>query len=83
MRNQFVEYIPENLEEHVLYISLQFETAIHRCACGCMNRVVTPLSEFDWKLIYEGDKVSLEPSILNRFKCKSHYHITKNEVVWC
>ena len=35
---QFVEFIPEILEEGILYISEKFELAIHRCACGCVQR---------------------------------------------
>jgi hypothetical protein len=78
---QFVELIPEQIEEGVLYISIQYCTAIHKCVCGCGNEVVTPLSPTDWELIFNGKTVSLSPSIGNwNFKCKSHYFITKNKI---
>ena len=77
--HKFVEFIPEQIEEGVLYISMQYCTAIHKCVCGCGNEVVTPLSPTDWELIFNGKTVSLSPSIGNwNFECKSHYFITRN-----
>jgi hypothetical protein len=44
---------------------------------------VTPLSPLDWKLIYDGESISLDPSIGNwSFKCRSHYWIRQGRVVW-
>jgi hypothetical protein len=40
--HRFVEYIPEQLEERTIYISIRFATAVHRCCCGCGREVVTP-----------------------------------------
>lgn len=79
----FVKYIPNVLNEGCLYISMDFSTATHLCACGCGERVVTPLSNNYWTLHYNG-KVSLSPSIGNfEYQCNSHYFITENRVVWC
>ena len=76
---KFVEFIPEQIEEGVLYISIEYCTAVHKCVCGCGNEVVTPLSPTDWELIFDGKTVSLSPSIGNwNFECKSHYFITRN-----
>jgi Family of unknown function (DUF6527) len=78
---KFVEYIPSELEEGVLYISIEYKTAVHKCVCGCGNKVVTPLTPTDWEITYDGKTVSLRPSIGNwNFKCKSHYFITKNKI---
>ena len=83
LRHEFVEFVPEQLEEGVLYISMRFATAAHLCACGCGNKVVTPFTPTDWKLIFDGDTVSVDPSIGNwAFPCQSHYWISSNEVVW-
>lgn len=83
LKHKFVEFIPRELEDGVLYVSLAYATAIHSCCCGCGNRVVTPLSPADWKLIFDGRSISLEPSIGNwSFPCKSHYWITNNNVIW-
>ena len=80
--HRFVEFIPDDLEEDTLYISLEFETALHKCLCGCGNQVVTPFSPTDWRLLFDGS-VSLEPSIGNwSFDCRSHYWITRNKVRW-
>lgn len=78
---KFVEFIPDKIEEYVLYISIPYCTAIHKCVCGCGNEVVTPLSPTDWELTFDGKTVSLNPSIGNwNFKCKSHYFITRNKI---
>lgn len=81
IKYKFVQYIPDQIEERTLYISIEFGTAVHKCVCGCGNEVVTPLSPSDWELIYNGETVSLYPSIGNwGFKCESHYWITKGKV---
>ena len=79
----FVESIPDVIEEGVLYLSLTFDTATHRCACGCGGEVVTPLSPTDWKLYFDGENVSLEPSIGNwSFRCRSHYWLKAGNIRW-
>lgn len=81
LQHKFVEFIPDNLEDGVLYVSIEFRTAIHRCACGCGKEVVTPLSPTDWRLTFDGDSISLYPSIGNwNFDCKSHYFVTNNRI---
>jgi hypothetical protein len=81
LQHRFVEFIPELVEEGVLYISIEYCTAVHKCVCGCGNEVVTPLSPTDWELSFNGKTVSLDPSIGNwNFECKSHYWITKNKI---
>ena len=80
---KFVERIPNDIPEGILFISIEFETAIHKCCCGCGKEVVTPISPTGWKLIYNGESVSLYPSIGNwSFDCKSHYWIRENRVLW-
>lgn len=80
---RFVEFIPRELEAGVLYISERFKTASHLCACGCGERVVTPLTPVDWRLLVADGKVSLHPSIGNwNYACKSHYWIKNSEVIW-
>ena len=79
----FVEHVPEPVPEGILYISVQYGTAVHKCCCGCGHEVVTPMSPTDWRLIFDGESVSLEPSIGNwSFPCRSHYWVTKNRVQW-
>lgn len=83
IKHKFVKEIPTSLEEGMLYISTEYATAIHKCFCGCGNEVVTPLSGMGWKLLLNGETVSLYPSIGNwSFQCQSHYWITNDEVIW-
>ncbi len=80
---RYTEYIPEELQEGVIYISMENATASHMCACGCREEVVTPFTPNDWKLIYDGESVSLSPSIGNwSFPCRAHYFIQNNKVLW-
>lgn len=83
LRHEFVEYLPERLEDGTLYVSMQYATAAHKCCCGCSNDVYTPFSPTDWKLTFDGRTVSLYPSIGNwSFPCQSHYFITNDLVQW-
>lgn len=77
----FVGTMPDRLAEGALYVSVEFCTAIHLCACGCGSRVVTPLTPAGWALIFDGETVSLYPSIGNwNLPCRSHYWIERNRV---
>ena len=81
--HEFVDAIPEKVEPGKLYVSTEFGTVVHSCACGCGMEVVTPLTPTDWKLIFDGETVSLSPSIGNwSFPCRSHYWIGRGEVQW-
>lgn len=83
MQYKFVQYIPDIMEEGVIYISMDFATAAHLCACGCGNEVITPFSPTDWNMTFNGEAVSLRPSIGNwSFDCRSHYWIKNNRVEW-
>lgn len=81
LKHKFVEFVPEKIEEGVLYISMEYCTAVHKCFCGCGNEVVTPLSPTDWKLTFDGKTITLYPSIGNwNFECRSHYWIRNSTV---
>jgi hypothetical protein len=83
INHEFVEFIPGVLEDGKVYVSIKYATASHRCCCGCGNEVVTPISPTDWSLTFDGETVSLDPSIGNwSLDCKSHYWIRRNRVKW-
>ena len=77
--------MPDILEEGKLYISQEYKTAIHLCACGCKGEVVTPFDKIcGWVLTLNGDKATLSPSIGNfGFKCHSHYWLRDNQIIPC
>ncbi len=82
-RLELVDQIPDELEEGALYLSMRHATVIHLCACGCGLEVVTALDPTDYKLIFDGESITLRPSIGNwRFECRSHYFITNSRVQW-
>jgi hypothetical protein len=77
---EFVTSFPEQLESGRLYVSPQFSTAAHLCACGCGREIVTPLSPAQWVLTFDGT-VSLRPSIGNwGLPCRSHYVIEHGSI---
>lgn len=79
----FVVEVPDAIAPGTLYVSMQYGTAVHLCCCSCGNVVVTPFSPTDWQLTFDGERVSLRPSIGNwSFPCRSHYWITGNRVGW-
>ncbi len=83
IRHEFVDFIPETLEERTLYVSITYATVVHRCFCGCGSEVVTPLSPTDWQLTFDGKTVSLSPSIGSwSLSCRSHYWIRRDRVEW-
>ncbi|MBK1718123.1 DUF6527 family protein [Thiocystis violacea] len=82
LEHRFVEHIPEHLEPGVLYVSIEYATAAHSCCCGCGDEVVTPFTPTDWKMTFDGETVSLRPSIGNwTLKCRSHYVIDCGKVL--
>lgn len=83
LKHVFVDFIPDELDQGTLYVSIRFATASHLCCCGCGNKVVTPIRPTDWTLMFNGKSVSLDPSIGNwSFPCQSHYWIKNNRVNW-
>src|ERR1035438_8131146 len=73
IRHEFVEFIPKERQEGVLYISIPYAMTVHNCFCGCGLKVVTPISPVGWKLTFDGDTVTLSPSIgSSSFPCRSH-----------
>lgn len=81
--HEFVRSFPDQLEEGVLYVSFEFGNTAHRCMCGCGQEVYAPLSPRDWTMIFDGDTVSLDPSIGNwSFPCSSHYWLDGGRVSW-
>jgi hypothetical protein len=84
LRPEYVKHVPEVLNEGVLYISEEFETAGHLCCCGCGEEVFTPLNKAQWSLSKnrQTGSVSLYPSIGNwKYACRSHYWIKNNAVI--
>jgi len=67
--------LPKYLEDNIIYISEEYETATHKCLCGCGLPSVTPLDKNGWTIDTLNGKLTMKPSILNR-TCKAHYIIT-------
>ena len=82
LSHQFVDEIPEQIEPAQLYISLPYATAVHKCCCGCGNEVVTPFSPAQWRMTFDGESITLHPSVGSWFlPCRSHYVIRNGWVV--
>ncbi len=82
LTHRFVEHIPERIEPGVLFVSMEFGMVAHSCCCGCGEEVTTPLTPTDWRLTYDGEAISLSPSVGNwNLPCRSHYVIKKGKVI--
>ena len=80
---RFVGAMPLSIDEGLLYISTLYATTLHLCACGCLNKVVLPLSRAEWQLTWDGETVSMSPSIGNwEYPCQSHYWIERSSIRW-
>ncbi|GGD84553.1 hypothetical protein GCM10011515_00350 [Tsuneonella deserti] len=81
--HKFVKAFPDKLDEGILYVSVEFSTAAHRCFCGCGSEVYTRFSPRDWSMKFNGEVVSINPSIGNwSFPCQSHYILDGGRVHW-
>ncbi|WP_431357905.1 DUF6527 family protein [Sphingomonas alba] len=77
-----VERLPKVLEPGIIYFSERFRVAAHLCACGCGERVITPIGNIDWSLDESSRGPSLYPSIGNwNLPCRSHYWIRDGRVI--
>ena len=75
--------MPGKLDPGVLYVSEQLGAAAHLCACGCGSRVRTPIGPTDWSVKETDNGPTLWPSVGSwQQACKSHYLITRGEIVW-
>ena len=80
---EFVDGIPDELAEGVVYISISTASAVHRCLCGCGGKVTTPLDPSQWKLAFDGQSITLNPAIDNwKLDCRSNYKIKRSRVRW-
>lgn len=78
-----VRYMPKSLEPNTLYVSDEFETAAHLCACGCGAKIRTPLGPTEWRYEDSPAGPSLWPSVGNwQQPCQSHYVIRRGEIIW-
>lgn len=81
--HHFVGSFPAQLEPGILYIAPEYATMSHLCCCGCGNEVVTPLSPKDWRMTFDGESVTVHPSIGSwSLPCMSHYVIRDGRVRW-
>lgn len=82
LQHRFVEHFPERLEPGILYVCLEYGSVAHSCCCGCGEEVVTPLTPTDWKITFDGETISLSPSVGSwTLRCRSHYVIRRGQVI--
>lgn len=78
----FVEFLPDVLEGGLLYVSIEHSMVAHSCCCGCGSPVYTPLTPTDWKITYNGEAITLSPSVGSwELPCRSHYIIKANRTI--
>ena len=78
-----VHYMPKELKPGVLYVSEEFDIAMHLCPCGCGSKIKTPLGATEWSFQETDSGPSLDPSVGNwQQACQSHYWIYRGEIRW-
>jgi len=83
MRIEHVHFMPKVLKPGILYVSKEYKTAAHLCACGCGAKIRTPLTPTEWTLEETESGPTLRPSIGNwQQRCQSHYWIIKGQILW-
>lgn len=50
LTHEFVDYVPYDPADGVLYVSMRFGTTVHGCCCGCGSEIVAPLTPTDWEI---------------------------------
>ena len=84
---KFVEFVPaegEDLVPGILYISMKYNTVVHRCPCGCGGLSEFMLDPIRFRIEYDGRSVTFNPSIGNsNLQCRGHYWIIENQIRWC
>lgn len=82
-RHEFVDLVPDDIEEGVLYVSIKYKNVSHLCMCGCGEKVVFRLAPERFKIKFDGKTVTLSPSVGNsNFECRSHYWLEHGELEW-
>lgn len=87
------EFHVRDMREGALYVVPNWwkgRTAIgFICPCGCGSLHIIPThsegetpNECSWQLNRTGDKITLNPSLLNT-KCGAHFFIRENKIIWC
>ena len=84
LKTVFAEAIPRlpDMEKDTLYVSMRFATLSHLCPCGCGRLVDVTLDPATRSLTYDGEHLTLRPSIGVKFPCRSHYSIVRNAIIW-
>ncbi|MFD4676499.1 DUF6527 family protein [Lentzea sp. NPDC058450] len=83
LRPEFVASFPTPMERGVMYVSIEYNNCGHLCACGCGLEVITPLSPAQWAITYDGESISIWPSVGNwSLPCRSHYIVDRSRVRW-
>lgn len=78
-----VTYLPKELAPGTLYVSEEYGLAGHLCACGCGEKIITPLNPAGWTFSERAGRPTLRPSIGSwQLPCRSHYLITGGRIEW-
>lgn len=78
-----VQYMPKEIKPGILYVSEEFDIAVHLCPCGCGSKVKTPLGPTEWSVKETINGPSLWPSVGNwQQACQSHYWIDQGKIIW-
>ena len=83
LRPEFVQSIPTGSRKPgEIVVSCRYNVASFLCPCGCGAAMDIIFRPYRWRMEWDGEHLSICPSISSpRLACKSHYWITRNEVI--
>jgi len=58
---EFVKLLPPELKAGVVYVSIEYGTAAHLCACGASSKVVTADYTDGLEAVFDGETISCTP----------------------
>lgn len=80
---QRVGYMPNDLKPGILYVSEEFDIALHLCACDCRAKMKTLLWPTERSVTETRKGVTTRPSVGNwQQPCQSHYWIEYGKIIW-
>lgn len=79
---------PSLIRNNVIYIveeGTEAETLIFKCPCGCEAVIYLNLLKDTrpvWEYNFKRKRITITPSVWRTKGCKSHFIITRGEVIW-
>lgn len=77
-----MQHLLDQLMPGILYVSMEYGMVGLSWCWGREDEVVRPLAPTDWRITYDGETISLRPSVGSwSLPCRSRYVINRSQVI--